>query len=276
MIFLKHAKRFAQQALDEDIGRGDIFRTLNMSVAVTANIIAKEEGIFSGQIYAQALAELAHIDVQWFIEDAKSFKPYDIIAVLQGDFSDILTIERTFLNMIQHSSGIATATNLHIQALNDSTIKILDTRKTHPLLRVFEKYSVRNGGGCNHRFGIDDCVMIKDTHRSHILNLKETIQSIRQAFWSVKVEVESETFEEFKEAIDSGADIVMCDNMPKEDIEKCLQYRNEHAKHILVEVSGGISLSNIHLYRGSGVDAISIGAIIHHAHFIDMSMKIKR
>lgn len=266
---------FVAQILHEDIGRGDVFALLGFSQNATAHVHAKESGIFSGCIYADALASLCDVHVQWHKHDSQSFAKGEILASVQGNVSQILLIERCFLNLLQHSSGIATLTQQFKLALDDDKILLLDTRKTRPLLRVFEKYSVRNGGGCNHRFGLDDCMMIKDTHRAQLGNLKDTIERIRAQCWTLCIEVESETFEQFCEAIDCGADIVMCDNMDIEQIRRCVGYRNTHAPHVRIEASGGIGLHNIANYRNLGIDALSVGAIIHHAVFIDMSMKME-
>lgn len=270
---------FVAQILREDIGRGDVFALLGLCHNGSAHVLAKESGILSGCAYADALARLCGVHVQWCKHDCQSFAKGEILANVQGDVSEILRIERSFLNLLQHSSGIATLTQRYKQALGDDKILLLDTRKTRPLLRVFEKYSVRNGGGCNHRFGLDDCMMIKDTHRAQLGaqlgSLKEAIERIRARCWTMPIEVESETFAQFCEAIDCGADIVMCDNMDIAEIRRCVSYRNAHAPHIRVEASGGITLANIANYRDTGIDALSVGAMIHHAHFIDMSMKME-
>ena len=266
---------FVAQILREDVGRGDVFALLGLCHNGEARVLAKEGGILSGCAYAGALARLCGVQVQWHKHDCQSFDKGEILASVQGDVGEILKIERSFLNLLQHSSGIATLTQRFKTALGDDKILLLDTRKTRPLLRVFEKYSVRNGGGCNHRFGLDDCLMIKDTHRARLGSLKSAIERIRARCWTTPIEVESETFEQFCEAIDCGADIVMCDNMDMDTIRRCVEYRNAHAPHIRVEASGGITLENIANYRDSGIDALSVGAMIHHAHFIDMSMKME-
>lgn len=266
---------FVAQILREDVGRGDAFALLGLCQNASAHVLAKEGGILSGCAYADALARLCDVRVQWRKHDCQSFEKGEILASVQGNVSAILQIERSFLNLLQHSSGIATLTQRFKAALNDDKILLLDTRKTRPLLRVFEKYSVRNGGGCNHRFGLDDCVMIKDTHRAQLGSLKSAIERIRARCWTMPIEVESETFEQFCEAVDCGADIVMCDNMDMDTIRRCVTYRNTHAPHVRVEASGGITLENIASYRNSGIDALSVGAMIHHAHFIDMSMKME-
>ena len=266
---------FVAQILREDVGRGDVFALLGLCQNASAHVLAKEGGILSGCAYADALARLCAVRVQWRKHDCQSFEKGEILASVQGNVSAILQIERSFLNLLQHSSGIATLTQRFKAALNDDKILLLDTRKTRPLLRIFEKYSVRNGGGCNHRFGLDDCLMIKDTHRAQLGSLKGAIERIRAQCWTTLIEVESETFEQFCEAADCGADIVMCDNMDMDTIRRCVAYRNTHAPHVRVEASGGITLENIASYRDSGIDALSVGAMIHHAHFIDMSMKME-
>ncbi len=154
-------------------------------------------------------------------------------------------------------------------------MKLLDTRKTRPLLRVFEKYATRCGGAVNHRMGLDDSLMIKDTHLKTIKNLKEYIVKARKKIpFTSKIEVEAETFEIAKIAFEAGADIVMCDNMSPLHVEEVVVYRNEKYPHILLEASGNISLKTIESYAKTGVDAISSGSLIHQANWIDISMKM--
>lgn len=152
---------------------------------------------------------------------------------------------------------------------------LLDTRKTRPLLRDFEKYSTRNGGAINHRLGLDDCLMLKDTHLSRILSLKKFVADVRCKIpMTAKVEVECENLLQARESLEAGIDILMCDNMEIPMIKEVVKMRNELAPSVFLEASGGITLSNIREYALSGVDAISCGAIIHQAKWIDMSMKI--
>jgi len=155
-------------------------------------------------------------------------------------------------------------------------VKLLDTRKTRPLLRAFEKYAVRCGGGINHRMGLDDCLMLKDTHLKTIDNLKEFMQEVRQKIpFTSKVEIECEDLEMVKKAMDAGADIVMCDNMSHENIVEVVAFREKNYPHILLEASGNVTLDSIEAIARTGVDAISSGALIHQANWIDLSMKME-
>jgi len=177
--------------------------------------------------------------------------------------------------MMQHASGIATNVASYKKILQDSPLKLLDTRKTRPHLRIFEKYAIRCGGGNNHRMGLDDCLMIKDTHLKTIDDLKVFIKEAREKLpFTCKIEVESEDVEFAKFAMHCGADIVMCDNMSTEDIALVVAYKHSHFSHVLLEASGNITKENILEYAKSGVDAISSGSLIHQAVWLDFSMKI--
>jgi nicotinate-nucleotide pyrophosphorylase (carboxylating) len=177
--------------------------------------------------------------------------------------------------MLLHASSIATLTNKYVKIIEPFGVKLLDTRKTRPLLRVFEKYATRTGGAVNHRMGLDDSLMIKDTHLKTIKNLKNYICNARKKIpFTAKIEVEAESFEIAKMAFEAECDIVMCDNMTPEQIKKIVAYRDENYPHILLEASGNISLKTIESYAKSGVDAISSGSLIHQANWIDLSMKM--
>lgn len=265
---------FLKQALLEDNGRGDLYHLLSDKRKAKARVIAKDSGILSGEIYITRLCELVGVDCEFLIHDSNEFKSGDIILNISGIDCDILSVERVLLNILQHSSGIATNANKYATKLKNTKCKILDTRKTRPLLREFEKYSARQGGIINHRMGLDDCLMLKDTHMANISNLKEFIENAKRKIpWTSKIEVECEDIKSFKKALVSGVDIIMCDNMQIEDIIECVRLRNNIAPHVLIESSGNITLDNILEYANSGIDAISSGSIIHQARWIDLSMK---
>lgn len=272
-------KYFVEQALFEDLGRGDLFeRVVKRDFNVQAQIFAKDEGIFSGQIYIEELLNLYNIQHNWCIQDGEDFKFKQTLLELEGSYTLLLKIERTVLNILQHSSGISTNTANYVKKLpKDLKIAILDTRKTRPLLREFEKYSVRNGGAKNHRIGLDDALMLKDTHLMHIQegSLQDFIKTARKQLpWTAKIEIESQNIEFAKMAMQSGADIVMCDNMKPEEIKEVVAFRNEFCPNVLLEGSGRISKETMLDYATSGVDAISIGSLIHQAIWPDMSMKM--
>ncbi len=269
-------EKFVSMVLEEDIGRGDLFSLIGEDREVEANIIAKDNGVLAGEIYAKKACELGNIDIIFFIKDGEKIKKGDLIASLKGGSKKILSFERTILNLLQHASGIATNTNRYVKLLKGYNTKILDTRKTRPLLRIYEKYAVRCGGGVNHRMGIDDCLMIKDTHLMTIKNLKQLIKKAKKVLpFTTKIEVESESFKGAKVAMKSGADIVMCDNMSISEIKRVIKYRNEHYPTILLEASGNINEKSIIEIAKTKIDAISSGSLIHQATWIDFSMKIK-
>jgi nicotinate-nucleotide pyrophosphorylase (carboxylating) len=197
-----------------------------------------------------------------------------VIALLEGKASVLLSSERTFLNILQHASGIASSASKYAKLLEGSDVVLLDTRKTRPNLRNFEKYASRIGGAINHRLGLDDCLMLKDTHLKTISNLKEFIVKARKRIsWITKIECECETFDQSIEAMEAGVDIIMCDNMTPSQISDVSKYRKENHSHVLLEASGNITKENIQGYLNSGIDAISSGSIIHQATWLDFSMK---
>ena len=268
-------KSFVKKALQEDVGRGDLFRLVSKKKKVQAKIVSKEDGILAGVDYVKALCKIEKIKYEFFKKDGETIQKGDMIVAFEGKSNKILMCERTLLNLLQHASGIATNVNSYKKELKDKKVKLLDTRKTRPLLRVFEKYAVRCGGGSNHRMGLDDCLMLKDTHLKTIDNLKSFIENARYKLpYTTKIEVECETIEDAKYAMECGSDMIMCDNMQIEEIKEVVRYKNEKYPHILLEASGNITKENILEYAKTGVDAISSGSLIHQAIWLDFSMKI--
>ena len=266
---------FVKQTLAQDVGRGDLYALVEQSIDSSAKIIAKSDGVVAGVTYINALASLESFECTWNKQDGESFVSGDVLATLSGDSHTLLKIERTLLNILLHASSIATLTRKYVKILEPYGVKLLDTRKTRPLLRVFEKYATRVGGAINHRLGLDDSLMIKDTHLKTIKNLKDYILKARQQIpFTSKIEIEAETFSIAKIAFEAGADIVMCDNMTPSQVQEVVKYRNENYKHILLEASGNISLTTIESYARTSVDAISTGSLIHQANWIDISMKM--
>jgi nicotinate-nucleotide pyrophosphorylase (carboxylating) len=267
-------RKFVKNAITEDNGRGDLFFDIAPKGRFTARVIAKDDGIIAGVKYAKVLARTEKFDCKFLLRDGDEVKKGDIIAELEGKASVLLSSERTFLNILQHASGIATNANKYAKLLEGSSVVLLDTRKTRPQLRGFEKYAARVGGAINHRLGLDDCLMLKDTHLKTIPDLKEFVKLARKRIsWVTKIEIECETFEQVQEAMEAGADIIMCDNMTPEQIKKVASYRDEKHPHILLEASGNITEKTITSYLHSGIDAISSGSIIHQATWLDFSMK---
>ncbi len=268
-------EEFVKATLAQDVGRGDLYALVEPSVDATAKIIAKSDGIMAGTEYINVLAKLEDFEIKWNKNDSQTFIKGDVLATLRGTSHVLLKIERTLLNMLLHASSIATLTKKYADIVEPYGVKLLDTRKTRPLLRVFEKYATRCGGAVNHRMGLDDSLMIKDTHHKTIKDLKSYIVKARKVIpFTSKIEVEVEDFEMAKIAFASGADIVMCDNMTPSQVEEIVKYRDDNYSHILLEASGNISFETIEGYAKTGVDAISSGSLIHQANWIDLSMKI--
>lgn len=268
-------KEFVKKALAEDVGRGDLYTLIEPSVDIKADIIAKCDGILAGQLYLDSLCEEEGLDIVWGKKDGESFVAGNILAIVRGNSHSVLKTERTLLNILLHASSIATLTNRYAKIIEPYDVQLLDTRKTRPLLRVFEKYATKIGGAVNHRMGLDDSLMIKDTHLKTIKDLKSYIKKARKQIpFTSNIEVEAETITIAKEAFEADADIVMCDNMTPEQVKEVVKLRDESFPFVRLEASGNISLDTIESYAKTGVDAISSGALIHQANWIDLSMKI--
>jgi len=265
---------FLKEALREDIGRGDLasFIVSGVSIAV---IKAKQAGILAGVEYIKHISEIADLKIVFLKNDGDEIEVGDIICEISGDSKDLLSAERTLLDILQHASGIATNAKKFVN-LTQGKIKILDTRKTRPLLREFEKYAAKVGGITNHRLGLDDCLMLKDTHLALFESITKAVEIARRNIpFTTKIEVECENYDMAVEAMECGVEIIMCDNMSDEEIKKVVEYRNKFAPQTLIEASGNITLETIKRYINLGVDAVSSGSIIHQATFLDFSMKMK-
>jgi len=270
---LKH--KFIEALVAEDIGRGDLFARISEGRQIRAYIIAKSDGVFGGREYIDTLAKMYDLSLIWEVKDGERFIKGKKLLFVLGNSKTILSLERSILDIALHASSIATLTSKYAEAIKETEVKLLDTRKTRPLLREFEKYAVRCGGGINHRMGLDDCLMLKDTHLKTIDDLDTFMSQVRQKIpFTTKVEIECETLEMAQKAMKVGADIVMCDNMSNKETRDVVAYRNAHYPHILLEASGNVTLETIADIAATGVDAISSGAIIHQANWIDLSMKV--
>ncbi len=269
-------ENFIRLVVDEDLGRGDLFTRVSSSSVICAYILAKSDGIFAGAEYIEALANIYGLKLSWYKKDGDSFSEGDRVVDIEGDSKDILSLERTILDLALHATSIATLTAKYVAKLEGLECRLLDTRKTRPALRAFEKYAVRCGGGQNHRMGLDDCLMLKDTHLRTIDNLEKFMKDVRAKIpFTTKIEIECEDFDMAKEAMRLGADIVMCDNMDLETIKEVVAWRNRNSAHTLLEASGNVTLNTIRKIATTGVDAISSGSIIHQATWQDLSMKVE-
>lgn len=270
-------RKMLQEFLLEDIGELDITSQSIFPIEQTSQgvFIAKENGIISGlSIIKEAYHLLdSTIQVELRFADGDRVKSGDTIATVTGPTSHLLTGERVILNLIQRMSGIATTTNRCVEALNDPSIHICDTRKTTPGLRMLDKYAVVSGGGKNHRFGLYDGVMIKDNHIAYCGSITKAVQAVREKIGHmVKIEVETENKEEVLEAIAAGADVIMFDNRSPEEVREFSQLV---PKGITTEASGGITLENLATYSGTGVQYISLGSLTHSVKALDISLQVK-
>lgn len=262
-------------ALKEDIGEGDIttnaiFQGSEQSEAV---IIANQDGIFcGGDVVKIVFNEIdPTVKVSILKKDGKEVKKGEKVVKLSGRTKSLLSAERTCLNFIQRMSGIATKTCKMSSILKDTGITILDTRKTAPGLRLLDKYSVKCGGGKNHRIGLFDMVLVKNNHIKAAGSISEAVKRVRDKYGKkYKLEVEVRTPEEAKEALKSGADIIMLDNMDKETMVKVTSSINSKAK---IEVSGNMDESKLHEISELKIDFVSIGALTHSVNAFDLSMK---
>jgi len=268
-------KELIRHALEEDIGSGDITTSLVIpqSHESTGLIVAKESFILAGMPFAMEVYNIISESVTFepLIEDGTRVKKGDIVAEINGKTSAILKGERLALNILQRLSGIATLTNKFVQKVKGTKAKILDTRKTTPCMRYMEKYAVRVGGGRNHRFGLYDGILIKDNHIEAAGDIKRAIELAKEGRHLSKIEVEAETLKEVKDALEAGADIIMLDNMPINEIKEAVRIVKGR---VLLEVSGNVSLENVREIAETGVELISVGAITHSAPASDISMKI--
>ena len=269
-IIEKHVK----DALTEDIGFGDIstdFLCTDNDI-LKAKLNTREDGILSGIEVFKTIFKILNpeIKIQTFFNDGDEIKKGDTIATLEGSARGILSGERTALNYIQRMSGIATETNKYQKAIAPYNAKIVDTRKTTPNFRIFEKYSVKVGGGSLHKFNLSDCVMLKDNHISFAGSITNAVKKVRDNISHAhKIEVECDTKEQVKEALEANADIIMLDNMSIDDMKYCVKLIDKKA---IVEASGNVKLNTINEIASTGVDIISSSAIVAQAKTLDIAL----
>lgn len=270
-----HADKLIQMALEEDITSEDVSTNAVMPKAQkgSVDLIAKQDGIIAGlDVYARTFELLdADTQIEFQCADGDAVKKGQLLAVVTGDIRVLLSGERVALNYLQRMSGIATYTHEVAELLKGSSVTLLDTRKTTPNCRIFEKYAVRVGGGQNHRYNLSDGVLLKDNHIGAAGSVTKAIQMAKAyAPFVRKIEVEVETLEQVKEAAEAGADIIMLDNMTPDTMKQAVDLINGRAK---TECSGNITRENIKKIREIGVDYVSSGALTHSAPILDISMK---
>jgi nicotinate-nucleotide pyrophosphorylase (carboxylating) len=268
------------QWLQEDIGRGD--RSTqglpNRDRTTTATWIAKETGIIAALPIAKRVFELLDPQAKFqpLIAEGSPCKPGQSIAEITADLATLLMGERTALNLAMRLSGIATATRTYVECMADLPTQLVDTRKTTPGLRLLEKYATTVGGGINHRIGLDDAIMLKDNHIAAGGGITAAITSLRATMpYPLTIEVETESIEQVKEAIECHADIIMLDNMPVDLMSQAVAIIRTANPHIKIEASGNITLTTIRQVAETGVDYISTSAPITRSPWLDLSMRIK-
>ena len=262
-------------ALREDISSEDVSSNSVMKKTQlgTVDLICKQDGIICGlQVFERVFTLLDEsTNAEFYVEDGDEVKAGQLLGKIEGDIRVLLCGERTALNYLQRMSGIATYTHEVASLLKGTKTKLLDTRKTTPNNRIFEKYSVRIGGGNNHRYNLSDGVLLKDNHIGAAGGVKEAITMAKEyAPFVRKIEVEVETFDMVKEAVEAGADIIMLDNMTHEQLKEAIDFIDGRAE---VEVSGNVTRENIAKLTDLGVDYVSSGALTHSAPIMDISLK---
>lgn len=261
----------------EDIGEKDVTSQLIFpdNLRAKGTFLAKETGVFVGTAVIEQGFRLLDDSIQITLhkKDGDFVEKGEILASVEGPIASLLTAERVILNIIQRMSGIATMTRKAVLALESDHTRICDTRKTMPGLRMFDKYAVVCGGGYNHRFGLYDGVMIKDNHIAFAGSITKAVTSVKEKLGHmVKVEVETETEEQVREAIAAGADIIMFDNRTPEEVR---EFSKIVPSTIVTEASGGITIENLSNYGGTGVDYISLGLLTHSVKALDISFNIE-
>lgn len=270
-----NADHLIMEALKEDITSEDITTNAVMREACPGEVqlICKQDGVIAGlEVYKRVFELLDEkTEVEFYVKDGDVVKNKQLMGVVRGDIRVLLSGERVALNYLQRMSGIATYTRSIVDLLEGSKTRLLDTRKTTPNMRVFEKYAVRVGGGNNHRYNLSDGVMLKDNHIAAAGSITNAVKMAKDyASFVRKIEVEVETLEQVKEAVEAGADIIMLDNMSVEVMKKAIEIIDGKAE---TECSGNVTKENIEKLTALGVDYISSGALTHSAPILDLSLK---
>ncbi len=268
--------RIIDLAFEEDIATGDITTDslIPESVSATATMTAKSDGVISGVSVVERVFRRFQEDMVFnvFFPDGSHVKKGDLIMTIAGSYPALLKAERTALNFFQRMSGIATETAKYVEALKDFNTELLDTRKTAPGMRMTDKMAVHDGGGTNHRMGLYDMVMIKDNHIRMAGGITKAVEEVRFHIPDgIKIEVETETLEQVREALATGCDIIMLDNMTTPMMAEAVKIIGGRAK---TEASGNMTIPRLREVASTGVDYISVGALTHSVTALDISMKI--
>lgn len=270
-----NADHLIMEALKEDITSEDITTNAVMREAYPGEVqlICKQDGVIAGlEVYKRVFELLDEkTEVEFYVKDGDVVKNKQLMGVVRGDIRVLLSGERVALNYLQRMSGIATYTRSIVDLLEGSKTRLLDTRKTTPNMRVFEKYAVKVGGGCNHRYNLSDGILLKDNHIGAAGSVAKAIEMAKEyAPFVRKIEIEVENLEMVKEAVEAGADIIMLDNMTPDEMREAIKIIDGRAQ---TECSGNVTKENVARLVSVGVDYISSGALTHSAPILDISMK---
>ena len=274
--YLSQIDKIIDSALEEDLGPGDITTSaiIDSSLKGKARLLAKEEIILAGiEVFSRVFSRLdPEIVVECTYHDGDVVPNGYDIGIIKGSMRGMLSGERTALNFLQHLSGIATLTKRYVEKIDPSKVRVIDTRKTTPRLRILEKYAVRMGGGFNHRFGLFDGILIKDNHIAAAGSISKALAKIKANVpHTLKIEVEVEDIKGVEEAIVAGADAILLDNMTVKEMKEAVSIARGR---VLLEASGGITLESIGEISKTGINLISIGAITHSARSVDISLEV--
>jgi nicotinate-nucleotide pyrophosphorylase (carboxylating) len=269
--------RLVHAALAEDIGGGDVTSeaTIDEEATCTARLLLKEQGVVCGLPVAEAVFRALDPELSFEPLAGDGDRAPDVrtdVARISGRSRAVLTGERTALNLLGRLSGIATLTRQFVDAIEGTGAEILDTRKTTPGLRALEKYAVRCGGGRNHRFGLDDGILVKDNHLRAAGGIRPAVDRLRAAGTTLPIEVEAESLDEVREALAAGADAVLLDNMSPAVMREAVAFA---AGRATLEASGGVSLETVREIAETGVDFVSVGALTHSARSLDVSLEVQ-
>ena len=267
-------QRDVERALAEDIGSGDVTADLlRVDASASARVISREQAVLAGRPWFDACFRALDpaIEIAWNAADGAHIAANDTLCTLRGLARALVGAERCALNFLQTLSATATVTARHVEAASGTAAVILDTRKTLPGLRLAQKYAVRCGGGSNHRIGLFDAILIKENHIAAAGSLLAAVQAARAQHPELLLEVEVENFAELADALAAGVDRIMLDEFSLADVRRAV---GEVAGRVPLEVSGGVSLDNLHDLAATGVDYISVGALTKHVRAIDLSMRI--
>lgn len=269
-------RRLVELAIEEDLGRGDVTSEATLEAkTVTGNVVARQPLVLAGIGIVPVVVEVAgahSIEIVRSAEDTKAVAADTVVCELRGDVRELLGIERVTLNFLQRMSGVATLTRRYVEAIAGTGARIIDTRKTLPGWRTLDKYAVAAGGGSNHRFALDDGILIKDNHVAACGGVRPAIERARaSAHHLLKIEVECDTLAQVDEAVAAGADVILLDNMRPDTLREAVKKIGGKAR---TEASGGVTLTNVREVAETGVDLISVGALTHSAPGVDLGLDL--